>query len=537
MENRILIQLSLNEEEKPMYSWKTRMAKTAAAVLAGALALSGCGGGTGTTNAKGGPSVADTITAQVAYSSRDFNPLSTSMALPMAGNWHVTEALYTLQMSDYSLVSGLAAGEPEKISDTEYVITIRDGAKFSDGNAVAANDVKTSFERVMAPGGVYAPMLSFIDSITAQGDNKIDFKLKYAFTLFKERMSLVHIVPASQSDADLKKMPIGSGPWKYVEITDQQVKFDKNEYYNGEFPAQVSHMVWNVNVDDTARVTAMQNGKSDIMENVPAKAFDTLKAAGADIETVDGFNQAFIMFNTKQKPFDDKRVRQAVFYAIDTESMIKNQLSGEANMVTGFMPESFKAYHKASNVYTYNPEKAKELLKEAGVSEGVKFTLYTTDQTWITQLAPQIKNNLDAIGFNVDIQSMKSSALFPTITDKDDADFSMVLGPGDPTVFGNDPDVLLNWWFGDTVWTKQRMFWNGSDGYNKLHELMDKAARSSGDEQQSYWNECFDLLSDELPMYPLFHRKLSTAVKKNVFSSYTPIGTTGLYFLNSKLNG
>ncbi|WP_065464549.1 hypothetical protein [Bifidobacterium breve] len=83
MENRILIQLSLNEEEKPMYSWKTRMAKTAAAVLAGALALSGCGGGTGTTNAKGGPSVADTITAQVAYSSRDFNPLSTSMALPM----------------------------------------------------------------------------------------------------------------------------------------------------------------------------------------------------------------------------------------------------------------------------------------------------------------------------------------------------------------------------------------------------------------------------------------------------------------------
>ncbi len=49
------------------------------------------------------------------------------------------------------------------------------------------------------------------------------------------------------------------------------MKFDKNEYYNGEFPAQVSHMVWNVNVDDTARVTAMQNGKSDIMENVPAK--------------------------------------------------------------------------------------------------------------------------------------------------------------------------------------------------------------------------------------------------------------------------
>ncbi|MFR5100343.1 MAG: ABC transporter substrate-binding protein [Bifidobacterium pseudocatenulatum] len=86
-------------------------------------------------------------------------------------------------------------------------------------------------------------MLSFIDSITAQGDNKIDFKLKYAFTLFKERMSLVHIVPASQSDADLKKMPIGSGPWKYVEITDQQVKFDKNDITTANSRAGLPHGV------------------------------------------------------------------------------------------------------------------------------------------------------------------------------------------------------------------------------------------------------------------------------------------------------
>ena len=95
------------------------------------------------------------------------------------------------------------------------------------------------------------------------------FKLKTPFNLVKERMSLVHVVPASQSDEDLKKKPIGSGPWKYTEINDQQVKFDRNDLYNGDFPAQDAHMVWNVNVDDTARVTAMQSGQNDIMENVP----------------------------------------------------------------------------------------------------------------------------------------------------------------------------------------------------------------------------------------------------------------------------
>ena len=194
---------------------KRKMFRVAvAATVAGLMALAGCGSSGGTSAS--GTVVKDTITAQVAYSSRDFNPLSTSMALPMSGNWHVTEALYTLDMSTGNLTSGLAKGEPEKISDTEYKVAIRDGAKFSDGNSVTANDVKTSFDRMMVEGSVYQPMLKFIDTIETDGDNALTFKLKTPFNLVKERMSLVHVVPASQSDEDLKKKPICSGPWKYT---------------------------------------------------------------------------------------------------------------------------------------------------------------------------------------------------------------------------------------------------------------------------------------------------------------------------------
>lgn len=515
---------------------KKKILEVASVAFASVLVLSGCGGHTATKSVKGGTVVPNTITAQIAYSSRDFNPLTTTMALPQAGNWHVTEALYTLNMAKGSIVSGLAKGEPKKISDTEFVVTIRDGAKFSDGNPVTAEDVKSSFDRMMKDGNIYQPMLSFIDKVEVKDESSVTFKLKAPFSLMKERMSLVHIVPAKQSDEDLKKMPIGSGPWKYVDINDQQVKFTKNDKYNGEFPAQTSNMVWNVNVDDTARVTAMQSGKNDIMENVPVKAFQTLKSAGSEIRKVDGFNQPFLMFNTKKKPFDDKRVRQAVLYSINTDSLIKNQMSGEAKKLTGFMPENSKYYHKAKNIYSYNVEKAKQLLKEAGVEKGLKFTLYTTDQTWITQLAPQIKNDLSAIGFQVEIKSMKSSALFPTITDKDDADFSVVLAPGDPTVFGNDPDILLNWWFGDNTWTHQRTFWYGSEGYKKLHSLMDSAVSTqNSSERQKFWNKAMDVLSDEVPLYGLFHRSLSTAFKTTSFKSMDAIGTPGIYLLDSKL--
>lgn len=509
--------------------------KAAAATLIGALGALAFGA-CGSQQATSGTSVTDTITAEAAYASRDFNPNSTSSALAMSANWYVVEPLYAFNYSDYSMYNALAKGEPEQVSDTEYVVTLRDDAKYSDGTDVTPNDVVESWKRSTAEGGLYVPMLDFIDTVEPKGDNQVTFKLKYAFPAFKERLALIKVAPADMDKDQLTSMPTGSGPWKYVSITDQKVTFVRNDLYNGEYPAQCKNMVWNVAVDDTARVTAMQTGKVDVMELVPTLAFDVLSKR-ADLKTVQAFNAPYIMFNTKKAPFDDPKVRQAVFYAIDAQQLIDNQMSGQATPTTSYLIEEYPAYHEASTVYTHDVEKAKELLKEAGVTDKVKFTLYSTDQSWITQLAPQIKNNLAEIGMEVDLQSMASSALYPNITDKDDADFSMALVAGDPSVFGNDADLLMNWFYGDNTWTRQRTFWYGTDGYEKLHELMDKAIAAKDDgERQEYWNQCYDVIAEEVPIYPLFHRKTTTAFKKGVFSKSEAIGTTGLDLLQAKLN-
>ncbi|MFD0704514.1 ABC transporter substrate-binding protein [Alloscardovia venturai] len=514
--------------------------KVAAATAAAALMLAGCGAGSNAASSSSGAVstvTPGTITAQMAYSGQNYNPLSTSQALAMATNWHVIEALYTRQMNDFKIVSGLAEGDPTKVSDTEYTVTLRKDAKFSDGSAVTAQDVKASFDKMSADGTLFAPMLSFISSVDVKDDSTVTFKLKNAFKLLKERLALVGIVPASMSDEQLQKMPIGSGPYKYTEITDQKITAETNPYYNGEFKAISKKIVWNVSVDDTARVTAMQSGQNDIMENVPSKAFETLKSSGSELITAQSFNQAFIMFNTHKAPFDKKEVRQAVLYGIDVDTLIKNQLAGQAEAATGFLPKSFKYYHKAKNVYTYDVAKAKKLIKDAGVTSGTKFTLYTTDATWITELAPQIKNNLEALGFKVDIQSMKSAALYPNITDKPNADYSMAIAPGDPSVFGNDPDILLGWWLGDNAWTQTRTFWKDSPKFAELHQYMDKAVVADTEEERvQAWNDAMDLVSEEVPIYPLFHRSLTTAVRKGVFKNYKAGGTTGLYFLNQELS-
>ena len=181
-------------------------------------------------------------------------------------------------------------------------------------------------------------------------------------------------------------------------------------------------------------------------------------------------------------------------------------------------------------MFTYDPEKAKELLKEAGV-DSIDITLLTTDHPWITALAPQVKNDLDAVGINTTIQSEASSSLYANNTDVEDPQFDAVLAPGDPSVFGNDPDLLMNWWYGDNTWTHSRTQWFGSDGFNKLHELLDAAVASEGEAQQDSWNQAYDLLSEEVPLYPLFHRNMITGYHADQLNNFVPIGTTGLNFI------
>ena len=227
-----------------MVKINARVRAAVAAILAGGMvvAMAGCGGSSATAGATG-TSIPDTITTEVAYASRDFMPNTTSGALPMSANWHVVEPLYALDYTTYKTFPALAKGAPQKVSDTEYVITLRDGAKFSDGTPVKASDVVSSYKRSTAEGSLFISMLDFIDSVEAKGDNQVDFKLKEAFPMFEKRLALIPIVPSGKSDAELKKMPTGSGPWKYTAITDRQVSFEKNDAYNGKYPAQTKKMV------------------------------------------------------------------------------------------------------------------------------------------------------------------------------------------------------------------------------------------------------------------------------------------------------
>jgi peptide/nickel transport system substrate-binding protein len=515
-----------------------RFATVVAGTVAASLALAGCGGGTSADPEESGAAAEvdpdGIIEAGISYTlNGSFDPMIASGAVTVSVNWHVFEGLVDLDPVTKEPYAALAADLPTKIDDTTYEVDIREGATFHNGDPVTAADVVFSFERVLDPasGSLFTTYIDFIDTVTAVDEDTVQITTDFPYSLINDRLGIVKIVPKAVVEADLEGFganPIGSGPYSLVSATpEDKIVFERFDDYNGPRPALAAGMNWNLLSDASARVTAMSTGTIQAMEDVPYIDVDSL-AASADVESVQSFGLLFMMFNTQAAPFDDVRVRQAMFYALDMDKIIETGMLGNATAATSFLPETYPNYNKASTVYTYDPDKAQELLDEAGVSD-LAITLLTTDTGWVKEVAPLIKESLDAVGVDVTLDISQSASMYEKV---DSGDYTVAVAPGDPSVFGSDPDLLMNWWYGDNVWSNTRTNWSDSPEYAQLSELLGTAIQQEGDEQQETWNQAFDLLSDEAVLYPLFHRKLPTAWSGQQLVGFEPVPTTGLSFLD-----
>lgn len=142
------------------------------------------------------------------------------------------------------------------------------------------------------------------------------------------------------------------------------------------------------------------------------------------------------MFNNSV--FSDVKARQAVMYALDYAKICETGMGTLATPATCFVQEDHPAYKKASTVYTYDAEKAKSLLAEAGITT---INLLCTDHGWSASARPIIRENLEALGVTVNYDEKKSSDVYSFI-DSNEGTWDVVVAPGDPSVFGNDADRL-----------------------------------------------------------------------------------------------
>ena len=254
------------------------------AAVAG-LGLTGCGGSSSDEGSASGSTDSanrggGVITAGSAYAPSSFDPASTGSAVGLGANWHVVEGLYGIDYHDYSTFNELATDDPKSVDDTTFEVTIRKGAKFSDGTEVTADDVVASYT-ACAASATYAPFFQPFESIEAKDASTVTVKTKVPnFSLLKDRLAIVRVTPATQTEEDRAKQPIGSGPWMYDSISDTEITLVPNPEYNGEYAAEDKKIQYSILTDPTARVTAQQEGSTLVMELVTADAVDQLESAG-----------------------------------------------------------------------------------------------------------------------------------------------------------------------------------------------------------------------------------------------------------------
>lgn len=271
------------------------------------------------------------------------------------------------------------ATEWRVIDDTTFEFDLVSGVTFSNGEPLDSEDVVFTFERIITEGAIdgetspRAGLLGPLESVEAVDADTVRFHYSTTFPQELLLQALVHfqIVPKDYIDevgvAGFTEKPIGSGPFTYAGGSlDGQVTLQANgSYWNGA-PA-IETLVFRMMPEPSTRVAALLSGEVQIIQAVPPDLVDRIDGApGVSVHTAPGTRAYLIELNNSIPPFDDVRVRQAMNYAIDWDSILTNIYQGYAErLATAFLPTGF-GYDADLEPYPYDPEKAKALLQEAG---------------------------------------------------------------------------------------------------------------------------------------------------------------------------
>ncbi|MGW7274955.1 ABC transporter substrate-binding protein [Streptomyces sp. NPDC054864] len=487
--------------------------------------LSACSSGPESTNdaggggGKGGDS---TLTAVIGYGNDgSWDPTQTASAFAMAGNEHIYEGLLNTDPITREPYAALATEVPTDDKATTWKFTLRPGAKWHDGKPVTADDVVFVFDRILDPKtqtlakGFFESWLKEVRKVDA---TSVELILKFPFPDGLARLSLAKIMPKhvyskpGAWDDATKGKAIGSGPYKQASHAPKSnTTFEAFDDYNGPRKAAFKKMNWLTIVDAAPRVAKISGGSADseIADNIPYANIEQLKKGGLTVEGGAGMNNLFLMFNTAHKPFDDVRVRQALHYAIDTEKMIEVALKGHGKASTSFLNESNPAYRPAKTVYAYDPEKAKKLLKEAGVKD-LSVNLMAVNVSWIVDCLPTIKASWDAIGVKTTLDPQETTAVFTKMDQK--KDYQVVAAASNPNQFGIDPDLIMHYNYGpENLWMGYAR-WAGNSVAKKLFKDMDQATREpDATKKKAMVQDYIDTVAEQAVIYPVVHNELMTA--------------------------
>ena len=384
-----------------------------------------------------------------------------------------------------------------------YIFHLRDDAYFHDGRKVTPRDVVFTFRSIL-DGSVKTTKrgtFRLVDSVDAIDDHTVVFKLKEPFAPFLMNLTrgAMGIVPEG-SEPNLGFNPMGSGEFRFVHyVPDGEVVLERNDRYYGEMP-HISRVRFKIVPEAVVRALELRKGSADIALNALPPDMVIALRDNPDLETMDasGTTYQYIAFNLKDPVFADLRVRKAIAYAIDREAIIKYLWRGEARPATGVIPIGNWCYTPDVTTYPYDPERARELLGEAGKS-GLSFGFRTsTDETQRT-LAAVFQQQLKEVGIEMTIQTNEPATFSADIEKGNFQTYSRRWIGGN-----NDPDIF------NLIFHSERTPPEGANrGFYKnlrVDELIEIGQRETDlEKRKAAYQEIQKIVAEELPYVSLFY--------------------------------
>ncbi len=390
--------------------------------------------------------------------------------------------------SEGNYVDAVASEHSISEDGLTYTFTLREGVVFHNGEICTTDDVLYSLETCAATTvtSTVAEALSAIESTQVDGD-QIIITLSAPNSDFLALLSNVYIVPADYEDQATQ--PVGTGPFKFVSRSVQEnVILEKNEDYYGQC-AYLDKVTYKIYEDATALITALEGGALDLVAHLTSDQVNNLTNGYTVLEGTMNLVQALYL-NNAVEPFDNELVRQALCYAVDVDAMLELTADGYGTKVGSSMYPNFAKYFDASlaDAYAYDPEKAVELLEEAGYGDGFTFTITVpSNYQQHVDSAIVVAEQLSAVGINAEIEQVEWSTWLSDVYANRDFD---------ATVVGFDASYLsasamLARWCSD----------NGKNMINYSNAEYDAVyaqaqATVDDEEQTALYKQCLQILSD-----------------------------------------
>ncbi|WP_039042819.1 ABC transporter substrate-binding protein [Sporosarcina sp. ZBG7A] len=432
------------------------------------------------------------------------------------------ETLVNFGEQDTTVQPGLAKEWSTSEDGLTYTFKLEEGVKFHDGTDFNADAVVANFARWASGdaekfpyyssmfGGFDGDEAAVIESVTAEDENTVAITLKRPQAPFLKNIAMSMFAISSpeafaKGDDEYERNPVGTGPFKFVEWkANDSITIEKNADYWQEGLPKLDKVVFRSIPDNAARLNALTAGEIDLADGInPADGAKIEGDSKLQLFERPSMNVGYLGLTVTRPPFDKKEVRQAMNYAIDKQTIIDSFFEGRAEIAKNPMPSSISGYNDEIEEYAYAPEKAKELLKAAGLEDGFEMELWAmpVPRPYMpdgTKVAEVIQSNLADVGIKAKIVSYEWATYLDKAS-KGEADAFMLGWTGDNGDADNFLYVLLD---EDNIASNNYTYYK-NDETHKL--FLEAQTEVDEDKRNELYMKAQEILHEEAPWVPLAH--------------------------------